>query len=924
MTTDQTISRPGQQPRRPLNRFKLLVLGSVGTVAVMALATRALPAMAQTPSQNPLASGSAPTAAPPVTVETVTVRAQRRLLKERNSPSASTELGAAQISQVGVTGSIASLLRAAPSVYVYQQGIGNDEPVLSIRGVRGLETADTLDGVPMQDLLNGGSGSYLNAIIGGKFNLDQISGVSIYPGVAYPDLNTFGTIGGTVAYDSLRPSKDAQIVLTGSAGSFKTYNEGIELDSGQFDSGLGTGDDGLSLMARYSNLQTAGYIDYSPARYNSFEAAFDKPFDDGLSRIQGTVLFNTGRGLFGDEPVPVPVLDKFGLYSNYPVSEEYNSQATQYLTVYLKGDKYVNDWLGVGATAFYESTYSKTIDYANVNVFQASGYPNPYSLGGALPFIQNVDGFGLESFHGYGGPFYDPGYYEADGNATYPVGTAACPAYLAAEYAGTTSPCGYNSFLDITREHTVGIQPRITITPPDIMGIGNTIKIGGLIAKDMAPADAEYIGATANIPQTPQYAGGIAGDTNARVQRTIFQLYLQDKVDLIDNTLHITPGVTAEGTWSSYIGSQVFDANPTAAEAATPYCMTYGCSYGPFKATKWDRDYLPFLNIAYDFDKIMPAAKGLSIYGSMAQSALFAPTTDFGPTPTNSPPPFASIVHMYEGGVQYDTPKLAFKVDYFYQKIDRDFGFYEFEAGPFAGDQLDSNLAQREIKGFEAAFTYQATPDFQLFGNASHQLDKNLVTALELNTIQQDQYGFVLKDSPSTGVPDWLSTFGVDFNHKSLVEPGDALNIRFEGQYTGHQYTTYDSNGMVDYPALAKFFNAPFGSYEYYEDVAGSTLIDPHGGINPFTIFNLDVNYTMPTPSLKYLRQVTFDLNGLNIFDQHYWQYFYRQISPASCPNFPSGPFKGQPETSYGCTPAFADGVPGEPAAVTLTVTAKF
>ncbi len=110
----------------------------------------------------------------------------------------------------------------APSVYVYQQGIGNNEPVLSIRGTRGLETAQTLDGVPMQDLLNGGTGAYLQNNIGGYFNLDQIDGVSIYPGVAYPDKGTFGTIGGTVAYASKRPSNDFYLDVFGSVGSFQT------------------------------------------------------------------------------------------------------------------------------------------------------------------------------------------------------------------------------------------------------------------------------------------------------------------------------------------------------------------------------------------------------------------------------------------------------------------------------------------------------------------------------------------------------------------------------------------------------------------------------------------------------------------------------------------------------------------------------
>jgi len=61
-----------------------------------------------------------------------------------------------------------------------------------------------------------------------------------------------------------------------------------------------------------------------------------------------------------------------------------------------------------------------------------------------------------------------------------------------------------------------------------------------------------------------------------------------------------------------------------------------------------------------------------------------------------------------------------------------------------------------------------------------------------------------------------------------------------------------------------------------------------------------------------------------NMFDQHYYAYYYKQISPNACGNFTSGPFKGQPISDYGCTPEFADALSGEPASVTVTISAKF
>ena len=279
------------------------------TVLVMAL----VPGAAALGDAAPVQVAQAGASPPQTSTESITVRAARRLLKEQNSPSAVTELGAKQITAAGVSGSVSTLLRQAPSVYVYQQGVGDNAPVLTIRGVRGLEVAATLDGVPTQDLLNGGTGSNnggdpaLANNIGAYYNLDQIDNVSIYPGVAYPNKNTFGTIGGTVAYSSKRPSADLGVDVFGTVGSFGTYKEGFTLNSGPLDGPLGSGDNAPRVLAQYSNTQSAGYIDYTKSRYNNMEVALDKPYDDGASKFQATVLYNTGAGCWKTSRCRCPI-----------------------------------------------------------------------------------------------------------------------------------------------------------------------------------------------------------------------------------------------------------------------------------------------------------------------------------------------------------------------------------------------------------------------------------------------------------------------------------------------------------------------------------------------------------------------------------------------------------------------------------------
>jgi iron complex outermembrane receptor protein len=180
----------------------------------------------------------------------------------------------------------------------------------------------------------------------------------------------------------------------------------------------------------------------------------------------------------------------------------------------------------------------------------------------------------------------------------------------------------------------------------------------------------------------------------------------------------------------------------------------------------------------------------------------------------------------------------------------------------------------------------------------------------------------------------------VDYEKKSTFVDADDVNVRFAGTYTGHQNTTYDLGGndylnpSYNFPGLLPLNFAgcpgnpnPNGSceaYTRYNQITGATVYDKNGGISPFAIFNLDVNYKLPTPTLPVLKSITFDANIQNLFDQRYFQYFYKQISPSSCGTFTSGEFVGLPKNNYSCTPSFADDIPGQPFSVFITVTARF
>jgi iron complex outermembrane receptor protein len=819
--------------------------------------------------------------APASDVEKVVVKAKRLLLKEKNSPSAVTELGHAQIAQEGTTGSTETLLRQAPSVYVYQEGPGENAPVFSIRGVRGLEVAETFDDVPMQDLLNGGR----TGIIGSRFTLDQIDSASIYPGVAYPDKNTFGTIGGTIAFTPKQPEKDFSVDLFGSVGSFNTYETGLVLNTGALDGLLGTGDNAPRVLLTYTNLQTGGYIDDTAARYGNLMFDAVKPYDDGLSTVEARILYNTGNGAPLSEPTPTPVIAADGPWSNFPDADVRQRENDKYYTAILKDKTYINDYINVGVTAFYLGSDQTYTAYESAD-FLDSNAPQPYT---GIPWNNQGPGvFGI----GQGG-YYLPGYF------TYnPAVWLNNPKYCSAAAAsyGSASPCGLNSENFFTHTDTYGIRPTI-----DILLDQQAIKLGGLLAKETQPTPTSFVGGAPNIVDQPGYNQFQPNGYNGGSQRTIYQLFAQDKVDFFDNTLHITPGATLEGTYSSnHADNFAFTCQQTG-----PYCNdnqvnSGAIAYVPsYKLHKFDRDTLPFFNVTYDLDKILPNAAGTSVYASYGTSALFAPATDFISNATGSVPA-ASIVHMYEVGVKYDTSKLLLSLDYFYQKVDRDFGFYE-GSGPDSGANIFTNSGQREFKGFETAFAWQATPNLTFAGNGSYVLAHYLVTDLAFSTIGEDQYGFAIKGSPISGVPSFLGNLSADYHIKDALRDDDAFSARLSMQYTGPQYETYDLNEYATVPGFG-------GGGNQISEIAGATVTNTNAKLNEFTTLNLLLSYTLPTPSLP-VKHVVFDLNLQNILDRRYDEYYYSQIPDIN--------------GTY-LTGAYQDALPGQPFSVTFTTTVRF
>ena len=832
-------------------------------------------AVAQT---SPASSNGVPSQSSNQTSETATdvpfdveVKRQQLLLKQKDVVSAITEVGPKEIEAAGSIGSVQSLLQqSAPNIHVYQQGPGQNFPIISVRGVRGAELAQTLDGIPTQDLIFGGQGAFETSNVGAPFTLEEIDGVTVYPGVSAPGTQGYGTTGGTLAYTSKKPTDESFVDLLGSVGSFGTTEYGFTANSGKIQEL-----DGLKVLLQYTATNTGGYVDNTNAQYRDMLFAFDKPYDGGLSHVTGTVIYNNDFGYIQPQPTATPLLDFYGKYYNSPKSEQFFRQDNDFLTVIVGDQTYISDTFNFSGNLFYIHENSDGTSYENPNLFIQPGAPS-YNGGPNTSyyyFSQNISNF------------YGAGYYGGPGTPRY---NARFFNYNPNIYGDSNLGFGNNAQRSIVVTDTEGATPKFQAFLPF-----NNITLGGLVARSKQSSQTFY-GGTPDIPLEP-LTNALPGQTDTR---TIYQIFLQDKIDLLDDTLHIEPGLTFEGALSQLNVGAGFSHNPLVD------------ANGGYELQKWDRELLPYIGAHYDLPY------NLTAFGSYGESALYAPLDDFalGNAGSSTTAPSPAIAHAFEGGLRYNTEDLLVSADYFYQKIDRAFGFFQ---NPKTQLNINSNVGIEEFKGVEAAVKYKITPEITAFGNAGYTLAKYLTSYPGFTSIGKDQFGYAFKGQPISGVPDWTATIGVDYNKKDQFVEGDEFFARLFTNYTGAQPTSLDLNpNQTDIGSGASVVpGGTLGAATTSNKKLPASQLVPiccgtFGSIRPYWIVNAVIDYTYPV-HYAYVKQVKFELNAQNIFNTHFFGYYYNQYAPL--------------EGSYGDSGnAFNDGLVGPPASVQFTTTVRF
>lgn len=756
-----------------------------------------------------------------VDLKTIQKKYEKLKVGQKNIPSAMSIISKKDIEKTSNSESIYSILKATPSVNEYQQNIGPGTPVLTIRGVRMSQLAQTLDGVPMTSLLSGGQGGFLNYNVGSIVSTGQIDSIHVYPGVAPPDRGGFATVGGTVNYQTKEPSDKAYTDVFAKYGSFHTSNYGAEFNSGDI-----AGTNGAKVLLRISKTKTDGYIDNTPGQYQDFLLSGVKPYNQGLSKLSGTVIYNQGKGYLISAPTPIDLINQYGLYYNFPLSTASTYQDNKYLTTILSDETYINDSLVVGAKAYY---MKKKGSFAT--------YTDPAYINATYPYQVNFN----SPYFGYG-PLGG-----ASGNNT---GMSYDPVATFGSYqAGEAAQRSY----DTTTAY--GIVPKINIFLPH-----NDITIGGLFAKEQETANS-YIYGTLNMPEINGYNSLYSQGFGGVSTRKVYSAYVQDKIGLMNDRLHVEPGITyTVARTSNYVPMNV-----------------YGSPANPYTLSADDKTTLPYLGVSYDVTKQVIA------YASYGKGARFAPVQDYilgtaGST-TNAPGP--ETVDAYQAGLRYVSDRLYLNGDIFEQDMTGMFSFYINYATGYAAY---ANIGKERMRGAEFSGKYLIDDHWNVAGGLSYTQATYLNSFSALVTPFEGQYGYVFAGEPLASVPKWLASAAVGYTKGGFT--GQLI-----AQYTGKQPTTYNISPNNPNPLLQDATTPNTGYY-----------------LGSYTILNLHTSYKIPVHD-SVLKSVTFNFNVDNLLNKQYYLHYYNS-------------YKEYGFTAVGNP--YSSAYPGEPRYIELGMIARF
>lgn len=619
------------------------------------------------------------------------------------------------------------------------------DQAFTMDGFTSNEIATTFDGVPDINTFLGGLYGNSDQPAATPLAMGQVSGVKVYSGANTMSESSLDDLGGTISFEPALPTQNFHVDLTATGGKYSAGGSESQA-SLAIDSGAISALNDLKVLASYSHTLLHGPQQNVVGRLNSEYLAVVQPTESGEVKLIAAV--NTENS----QPptyLPLPLLGQYGYDYNFPMNVSYTNQAADNVFVDMSVKSQLNPYMIGEVKAFYVGAKNDRVAYGNPT------YDNSYD---GYSYDLNVTLKSCSALNAYESAPPYPELYDC----------AAATSQFGSPGAGTA----YQRY-DQDFHHTGGMGD-LTILLPD-----NTVRLGAMGFVAQMLSEESWFGS-----YPPPI--GTSGYNMAWLEhdgQTWYNVYLEDNIALLDDKLHIYPGVKwqsldmfandDQGYFYDYSGSVEETYNWLERSIGVNYSFTHQLN----------------AHVSYGRSTLPPNVSAL--YGNIGANPEPVP-------PTTQP----EYVNNIDAGVRFKNADYSWEVAFF----NRDFqNIFSETYNDVTGITLTYNAGKATFRGFTVGGAVQLPYHFALSANGGYTSAKYTENFTNVN-------GVTIHDG------DWRPDI-----------PQETGNLRLD-------YT----NGAW-YGSLAEHYTGPEYIQNYF---TGATTNMKLGG---WGTLNLDGSYTWDT-----------------------------------------------------------------------------
>lgn len=532
---------------------------------------------------------------------------------------------------------------------VISTGPGNlttSNSTFTYEGFNSDQVGVNFDGIPIINIFRGGaSGTAFDHGIT-PLAMGQFSGVSVYSGANTPSETGINALGGTIDYKPVLPTRKAYSTLTAGGGVYSGQGNNVSESVGVNSGALPY--TGTMIYASYTHNPYRGYQDNVYSNSNDYYFSALQPYDQGMSQLSLIEVYNSENSQFPQD-VPVALINKYGQGFQWPTNVANTGSRTQSDTTILGWKSVLNSHMLGRAKFFVTSGANNTISYAN-SAYRTGydGYPLPTNLHNISATQQDV---------------YNP------------------VALFGSGFNGSQ----YQRYID--NYSSVGFTPSLVIAIPH-----NTVTVGGLLMKATDVSSEWFYGAP-NVPTIDGYNAA----WNERDSRTVEDVFLQDRISLLQHRLIVIPGV------------KYYAVNSSTVET-TGYFYQY-----PGSVAKTFRFAEPSVGLSYLFNKKSDVYVHYGRVDKAPNITAFYSAIGSHPIPSavETQPEY---VDSLDAGIRYKARNIGVSAAYFRRAFQNKFSQYYNQA---TGQTFEYNVGSALYQGFTLGINGKLPWDFNAMANYS-------------------------------------------------------------------------------------------------------------------------------------------------------------------------------------------------------------